>query len=258
MFLSPTAYTLKEAVNLTLLDEPYDSSYQAILTYATGLGYALPSVQQQKFQNRFLKHLKNYGIWDKLDLLYVFASDGDSNFIRLNWKNPGVSTYIYSSSGVQAVNLGVNFVTSVTSPPVVALVNNNYQLNNASAYLYLHSFTTGTYPMTSTSNWTRLTTRVSTGDVRINNSTTTSGFTNASTAAPAMRSVQKDSPTTMYYTHQFNVESKATTASINLPTDFSVGAACVMIASMVSWGASLINENAVYVSLFESYKNSLI
>ena len=73
-----------------------------------------------------------------------------------------------------------------------------------------------------------------------------------------MRSVQKDSLTTMYYTHQFNVESKATTSGTNVPINFQLGPGCVMIASLVSWGASLINENTVYVSLFESYKNSLI
>lgn len=259
MFLSPTAYTLKEAVNLTLLDEPYDSSYQAVLTYATSLGYALPSLGQQKLQNRFLKHLKNYGIWDKLDLLYVFASNGDSNFIRLNWKNPGVSTYIYTSSGVQAVNLGVNFVTSISTPPGVSLVNNNYQLDNASAYLYLHSFTSGNYPMAGTNNWTRLSIRANTiGDIRINNAGPTAAFSNPSTAAPAMRSVQRDSATTIHYTQQFSVESKTSTSATNLPTNFTIGASSVMIASLVSWGASLINENTVYVNLFESYKNSLI
>ena len=257
MFLTPTAYTLKEAVNLTLLDETYDSSYQAVLTYATSLGYALPSIRQQKLQNRFLKHLKNYGIWDKLDLLYVFASDGDSNFIRLNWKNPDVSTYTYAPTAIQDLNLGVKFVTGSIGS-AAPLVNVNYTLNNASAYLYLHALISGPYIMSGQNNWTRLTTRVSAGDVTLNGPGPATPFSIPSLAAPAMRSVQKDSPTTMYYTQQFTVENRTTTSSTNLPTNFLIGSSCVMTASLASWGASLINENTVYVNLFESYKNSLI
>lgn len=86
----------------------------------------------------------------------------------------------------------------------------------------------------------------------------TVAFSNVSTTAPAMRSLHKDSPTTLHFISQFNLQSRTTTTSTNLPTNFQLGSGCIMIASMVSWGASLINENTVYVNLFESYKNSLI
>ena len=65
-----------------------DADYQAVLDRSTALGYQAPKADQQALQNTLLKSLKTAGIWDKLDLFYVFASDGDSDFATLNWKAP--------------------------------------------------------------------------------------------------------------------------------------------------------------------------
>lgn len=67
----------------------YDVDYQAILDHAIVQGYSLPSDEQQALQNQLLLDLKSAGIWDDLDLLYVFATDGDRNFAKINWKSPG-------------------------------------------------------------------------------------------------------------------------------------------------------------------------
>jgi hypothetical protein len=65
-----------------------DSDYQSILDRSTTLGYTLPSASQQAKQNTFVADLKAAGIWTLLDVLYVFATDGDSDFATLNWKAP--------------------------------------------------------------------------------------------------------------------------------------------------------------------------
>lgn len=66
-----------------------DPDYQAILDYATTQGWSLPSVGQQTLQNTLVTSLKTAGIWSELDYLYVMATDGDSNYARINWSNPG-------------------------------------------------------------------------------------------------------------------------------------------------------------------------
>lgn len=67
----------------------FDSDYQAVLTKANTEGYAIPSASEQVLQNTLVTSLKDAGVWDKLDVLYVFASgNGDSDFATLNFKAP--------------------------------------------------------------------------------------------------------------------------------------------------------------------------
>jgi len=63
--------------------------YKAILEEAVGLGYALPSLNQQFAQNILLTDLVNSGIWNGMDLIYIWQNDsGSIDFGRLNWKSP--------------------------------------------------------------------------------------------------------------------------------------------------------------------------
>lgn len=66
----------------------FDADYQAVLDYATTQGYTLPSAGQQDLQNQLVVDLKDAGIWSKLDLLYVFATDGDRDFAGINFIDP--------------------------------------------------------------------------------------------------------------------------------------------------------------------------
>ena len=67
-----------------------DVDYQAVLTYATSQGYTLPSTGQQTIQNQLVVDMKAAGIaWSDLSLFYVMATDGDSNYAKINWANPG-------------------------------------------------------------------------------------------------------------------------------------------------------------------------
>lgn len=63
----------------------YEDEYNAVLTYATNQGYTLPSTAVQDDQNQLVADLKTAGIWDSLDIFYVFAGDGDSDFALINW-----------------------------------------------------------------------------------------------------------------------------------------------------------------------------
>jgi hypothetical protein len=94
----------------------YTTEYQAVLNFATSQSYPIPSDSQRLLQNQIIVDLKASGIWDSLDLFYVFANDGSQSFATLNWKNPG-STY------------QIGFVNSP-----IYITNKGLQGNDVSAY----------------------------------------------------------------------------------------------------------------------------
>jgi len=90
-----------------LPDTPFDPDYQAILDRGTALGYTLPSPAQQVIQNQLVLDLKNDSIWGELDLLYVFATDGDENFAKINWVSP--STFLLTKTGTVTFSTNSGF-----------------------------------------------------------------------------------------------------------------------------------------------------
>jgi hypothetical protein len=116
----------------------YDVDYEAVLTYATTQGYTLPGLAQRALQSQLIQTLKTGSIWSQLDLFYIFATDGDSNFATLNWRNPsqykaspvnsptftsnsgftGDGTSAYLTTGWNAT-LGVNFTQASASHGVL-------------------------------------------------------------------------------------------------------------------------------------------
>jgi hypothetical protein len=95
----------------------YDADYQAILDYATTQGYTLPSQTVRDSGNAFVEDLKAIGVWDSLDVLYVFATDGGRDFAKINWKDPD----------------GNYNCTEVNSPTFTA--NEGFKGNGTSSYL---------------------------------------------------------------------------------------------------------------------------
>jgi hypothetical protein len=75
-------------IGSSIVQFAFDADYQAVLDYATTQGYTLPSAGQQLLQNQLIVDLKDDGVWSGLDLFYVFATDGDSDFATINWKDP--------------------------------------------------------------------------------------------------------------------------------------------------------------------------
>ena len=68
----------------------FDADYQAVLDYATTQGYTLPSAGQQTLQNDLVVDMKAAGIsWSDLSIFYVMATDGDRDFAKINWADPG-------------------------------------------------------------------------------------------------------------------------------------------------------------------------
>lgn len=111
----------------------FSTEYQAILNYATSLGYTLPSTNQRVNQNKLLIDLKINGIWEKLDTFAMFATDGDSNFALIDWKR--LVTYTAFNSPIFTTNQGFkgdNVSAYIDTNFNILSGTTNYTLNNAS------------------------------------------------------------------------------------------------------------------------------
>lgn len=90
----------------------FDPDYQAVLNYATSLGYTLPSAAQQIKQNQLMLSLKAAGVWSKLDTFAVFANDGSSNFGLIDWKRLSLYTAVNSPTFTSNVGFQGNGTSS--------------------------------------------------------------------------------------------------------------------------------------------------
>jgi hypothetical protein len=157
-----------------------DPSYQAVLDYATGLGYTLPSLGQQIKQNKLLSDLKIAGIWNKLDTFGVFATDGSSDFALIDWKKLALYTQFnsptFSTNGGFTGNGTSSYISTNFNPTIGT---NNYVLDNASRFFWLDNrISTGGWEGTTTLS-TNFSRNLGSGSITINNGTTS--ITNAST-----------------------------------------------------------------------------
>jgi hypothetical protein len=122
--------------------ESYSSEYQTVLSRATTLGYTKPSASQRVKQNTLVEALKTAGIWDLLDVFYVFATNGGADFATLNWKSPSNFQISRVNSPSFTSNVGFNSdgATSYLSTNWVATVNAvNFTLNSAGLGGYVSS-----------------------------------------------------------------------------------------------------------------------
>ena len=121
-------YTNVAALSPVTEGAAFDADYQAVLDYATTQTYTLPSASQQALQNQLVVDLKIAGVWSKLDVFYVFATDGDSDFASINWKDPNNYEITEFNSPTFTTNQG--WSTDGTS----SYLNTNYNFSTDSNY----------------------------------------------------------------------------------------------------------------------------
>lgn len=126
----------------------YSDEYQAVLDRGTLLGYTLPSVSQRALQNSLVASLKTAGIWNALDFLYVFATDGSSDYASLNWKAPSsfqaqkVNSPTFTSNVGFTGNGSSSYLNTNWTPETHA---SQYQVNNAAFFGYFSGTSSGIY-----------------------------------------------------------------------------------------------------------------
>jgi len=239
----------------------YDTDYQSVLTYATGLGYTLPSVGQRTKQNQLMLDLKEGGIWNKLDTFAVFATDGNSNFALIDWKR--LTTYTAVNSPTFTTNTGFqgngtsSYISTNFNPATSGV---NYTLNNASRFLWQKIKGLGTSPSDGviTANLNNILSHGTSGN-RINTS-------NPLTLSTLVSVVGL---TGLYRTNSSNVDcitnltvfpNTALSTSINSNNQLimrSGNSYSIVQASFYGMGASLTSENTDLYNALNNYLISL-
>ena len=241
----------------------YDTSYQDVLDRATVLGYTLPTASQRIKQNTLVLSLKAGGIWNKLDVLYIFANDGGSDFATLNWKSPSANQSTLINTPTFTVNQGFNGngTSSYINTNYTPFLNaSNYQLDNASRYIYIFS---------PTANDRVDGNLIDTNGIRLGNFNTqrlNSGINTLNTAfeytsVRGMKSIHRTSSTNLTLANN-KTSATRTSTSTALPnsSQFILRQGFIYSTSKVSMyamGASLVTENNDFVDAFDTYLNSL-
>lgn len=110
----------------------FGPTYQDVLDEATNLGYVCPTDPQKDLQNDLIKTLQDNEVWAKLDVFYMFATDGDSDFATLNWIDPTAHQITKVSSPGFTTNQGFNSDGSTSYLNTNYIPGSgNYSLNDA-------------------------------------------------------------------------------------------------------------------------------
>lgn len=239
----------------------FDADYQAVLNYATSLGYTLPSADQRVKQNKLLVDLKSAGVWTKLDTFANFATDGSSNFALIDWKRlflyTGVNSPTFTSNQGFTGNGTSSHVDTNFNPATSGV---QYQLNNASRFIFMNLASgTGALDGANGSPENRMT-RDSSVNHLINSGSNALNTAFNFTAVKGMKSIHRTSST--------NVELfNGTAQGSRIATSTSIASLTQVILrnngfgahqiSMYAMGASLVSENTNFVNAFNTYINSL-
>ena len=242
----------------------FDADYQAVLNRANTLGYTLPSASQQIIQNNLVLSLKAGGIWTKLDVLYIFANNGGSNFATLNWKAPTLNQATLINAPTFTANEG--FMGNGTSSYIDTNFNpstqsTNYTTNNASRYMFIF---TGVSANRMEGN------SIDTNNIRLglyNTQKINSGAVNTLntafeyTTAKGMKSIHRTSSTAVSLFNATTIGNRTLTSTglanasqwiLRQSTNYASSE-----ISMYAMGSSLITENTDFVNAFNTYINSL-
>jgi hypothetical protein len=239
----------------------FDTSYQAVLNYATSLGYTLPSLSQRVKQNQLILDLKSAGVWAKLDTLAVTATDGSSNFALIDWKKLSLYTAVnsptFSTNGGFTGNGTSSYIDTNFNP---SIGTNNYKLNDAGRFIWVDNLgATLTLDGTTTVR-NNSTANSATNSFRINQDTASNSST-VNLAGVGFKSVNRISNTSCV---AFNNLTRTDTLSVS-----------VIIANVNQWilrhtavygnsrirfyamGSSLVTQNTAFYNAVNTYLTSL-
>ena len=246
----------------------FDVDYRAVLDRGTALSYTLPTLAQQKLQNKLLMDMKADGVWAKLDVFYNFANNGGAEFGTLNWKSPTTrqstlvgSPNFISNQGIQGT--GTSYISTNYNPTLAG--PNKYVQNNASRYFYLFADGVSTDisldgTSSTTANGIR---RANIASQRINQSTASLNTAFDFTGTKGMKSIHRTNSTNVELFNDTTQGSRtATSATLGNSIQFVLrGGSTTVFAthtvSMYAMGESLVSENAAFVADYNTYINAI-
>jgi hypothetical protein len=244
----------------------FDADYQAVLNRATTLGYTLPSASQRIKQNTLLLALKAGGVWTKLDILYIFANDGGSDFATLNWKSPLsnqatlINTPTFTNNQGFTGNGTSSFINTNFNPATQGV---NYTRLDASRYYYQFgtatSITIDGIVTDSAYNKIRLLADTSSSI----NSTNASSVNSPWTVLQGFKSIHRLDANNIILINNITSISATQTVAASLISENQLilrrGAVSYSNnkVSAYAMGASLVSENTAFVNAFNTYITSL-
>ena len=247
----------------------FDTDYQAVLNRATTLGYTLPSASQRIKQNSLVLSLKSGGIWNKLDVLYIFANDGGSDFATLNWKAPTLNQATLINSPTFTNNQGFtgngtsSYINTNFNPATSGV---NYTLNNASRNIFVRNQSTSASTLDGVpSGNSNASVGVNTTLLRINQGATSLPTSADYSGSNFLKSIHRTSVSnielfvgTTQTSRTFNSVAVISESQLILARGVNAtGSYGGSQISMYSMGANLVTENTAYVNAFNTYITSL-
>jgi len=143
--LSLTGQSQIQASGLTVIGlqviKPNEAELQAWLDRGTALGYSLPSAAQIVYLNNLCKCLKENDIYSYLDIMYIFAIDGDSDMATINFITPASYQITKVNSPTFTTNQGFDFngtTQSLNSNWIPGTNGINYTRDDASFFAYIN------------------------------------------------------------------------------------------------------------------------
>jgi hypothetical protein len=263
----------------------YSNEYNDLIDYAIANGICIPSSGQQVLQNQLLLGLKSTGVWDELDVLYVFATDACQNFALLNWKEPGVNTASPQTEG-PGPNLFPNFITNQgfqgqqlgsqvnwISTPYNARYGTNFQVNDGSMFVWTFNnqsnnvmsdigLDTGSFGST----WGSINPRTGLGNAEFNLLDFTFPISSTSVAASnGLSQVSRTSGSSITFykngTSLGNFNTTAETVNVDLYLNFLRGAFAsrysLRTVSGGGMGSALTTQADDLYTAFSTYMNSI-
>jgi hypothetical protein len=239
-----------------------DADYYAVLSRGTTLGYTLPDATLQGKQNATVLSFKSAGIWSKLDVLYIMATN-NSNMATLNFKNPSAHQLTLVNSPTFTANQGFkgNASTSYLNTnfnPATSGVQ--YTLNNASRFIYLKTafVTPSMYILDAVLGVSQNGFQNRSGnDHKINQGGNVIS-SNADLSGAGLKVINRTSSTNVeLFNGSTQISRTANSTSINSGNQYVLPSGCDARASVYGMGASLVAENAQLKIILDTYINSL-
>lgn len=243
----------------------FTAEYKAVLNRGTTLSYTLPTTATQQKQNKLLKSMKADGVWDKLDVFYVFAVDNNASaFATLNWKNPNanqstlVSSPTFVNNGGFQGNGTSSYIDTNFNPATQGV---QYTQNNASRYFFTHAISgTGRLDGVMSSNANTMT-RGSNQSQRINAGTNNLSAPFDYDANVNTKSIHRTSATsvTLYNSTTGTTLTQTSTAITSANQLILRGSVLYGTHTCAAYamGASLIAEHSAFIAGWNTYKSSL-
>jgi hypothetical protein len=226
----------------------FDSSYQAVLTYASTLvGATIPTSAQQAVQNKLIVDLKAGGVWNKLDVFYVLATgtNGNNVFSTINWKNPNNFLATLTNPLTFATNSGfTNTGTgSISTNFTPSSQGSSYVRDEAGRFAWIHTAGTSIIDGGSVNAGNRMTFEGSPATQNINNGNSSNAV--GVLSGSGLKSINRPASNQIRVYENTNLSISGTTASTGTSTQVqlifrSAGNYGTHTISIYGMGASLV------------------